>query len=134
MILLAYVCLLVVGAFLIRGGSFHLSRRSEFLARLLGMIGATATASVAVALIATNHQTNLGLVAVLMLLSGSVLYLCGLVLWGERAGFALRLLGWLLTVSALAIPSTLTLLLPLAALLALALRTAPERSTVTASR
>jgi hypothetical protein len=132
MILLAYVCLLVVAAFLIRGGAFHLSRRSEFLARLLGMIGATATASIAVALIATNHQTNLGLVAVIMLLSGSLLYLCGLVLWRERAGFALRLIGWIVTVSALAIPSTLTLLLPLAALLALTLRAAPESRTLTA--
>lgn len=132
MILLAYVCALVVTAFLIRRGAFHLSRRSEFLARSLGMLGATATASIAVGLIATNDQTNLGRVALIMLLSGSILYLSGLVLWRERAGFVLRLIGLALMVSALAIPSTLTLLLPLAALLALTLRAAPERRTLTA--
>jgi hypothetical protein len=133
MILLAYGCLVVVlAAFLIRGGAFRLSRRSELLARLLGMIGATATASIAVLLIAADHATNVGLVALLMLLSGSILYLCGLALWHERAGFALRLIGWIFAVAALSIPSTLTLLLPLAALLVLTLRTAPEDRTLTA--
>ena len=127
MILLAYGCLVVVlAAFLIRGGAFRLTRRSELLARLLGMIGATATALIAVLLIAANHATSLGLVALLMLLSGSILYLCGLALWHERAGFALRLIGWILAVAALAIPSTLTLLLPVACVLALTLRSAPD--------
>jgi hypothetical protein len=126
-ILLAYGCLVVVlAAFLIRGRGFRLSGRSQLLARLLGMIGAAATASIAVLLIAANQRTTLGLVVLLSLLSGSVLYLCGLALWHERSGFALRLIGWILAVSALAIPSTLTLLLPVACVLALTLRSAPE--------
>jgi len=43
-------------------------------------------------------------------------------LWHERAGYVLRLAGWILAVSALAIPSTLTLLLPVACVLALTIK------------
>lgn len=127
MILIAYGCLVVVLAvFLIRGRGFRLSRRAGLLARLLGMIAATATASIAVFLIAANRATTVGLVVLFSLFLGSLLYLCGLALWQERSGFALRLTGWILVVSALAVPSTLTLLLPVACLLALALSSAPE--------
>jgi ABC-type transport system involved in cytochrome bd biosynthesis fused ATPase/permease subunit len=57
-----------------------------------------------------------------LLAYGSVVYLIGLALWHERAGYALRLAGWILAVSALAIPSTLTLLLPVVCVLALTIR------------
>jgi hypothetical protein len=94
------------------------------LARLLGVIGASATALVAVVLIAANDSTTLGFVALLMLLLGSILYLCGMALWRQRGGFGLRLIGWSLAVAGFAIPSTLTLLLPLAGLLVLTLSAA----------
>lgn len=133
MILVAYMSLVVVlAAFLSHGNALRLSRRSESGARLLGTIGATATASIAVLLISTNHPPTLGLIVLLMLLLGSILSLCGFALWHERTGFALRLIGWLLVVVALAIPSTLTLLLPLAALLAITLHSAPEDQTLAA--
>jgi hypothetical protein len=126
-ILVGYACLIVVlGALLVRGAEFHLSGRAELPARLLGMIGATGMASIALLLLSTNEPTTLGLVALLMLLAGSMLYLSGLALWHERIGFAVRLSGWILAVAALAIPSTLTLLLPLAALLGLTLRAPPK--------
>lgn len=118
--------MVVLAVFLLRGRAFRLSRRSELLARLLGMIGATAPASIAVLLIAANHPPTFGLVVLLTLFFGSVLYLCGLALWHERTGFALRLIGWILAVSALVIPSTQTLLLLVACVLALTLRSAPD--------
>ena len=127
MILLAYGCLaLFLAALLSRGGVFELSHRAQVFARLFGMIGATAIASIALLLIASNHASTLGLVLLLMLCFGSVLYLCGLALWHERAGYALRLAGWILAVSGLAIPSTLTLLLPVACVLALTINSTSE--------
>jgi hypothetical protein len=123
MILLAYGCLaLFLAAFISRRGVVQLSSRTRVFARVLGMIGATATASIALLLLRSNHASTLGVVLLLMLLSGSVVYLCGLALWHERAGYALRLAGWILAVSALAIPSTLTLLLPVACVLALTIK------------
>jgi hypothetical protein len=123
LILLAYGCLaLFLAAFLSRGGVLQLSHRVQVFARLLGMIGATATASIALLLLRSNQASTLGLVLLVMLCFGSVLYLCGLALWHERAGYVLRLAGWILAVSALAIPSTLTLLLPVACVLALTIR------------
>lgn len=120
MILLAYGCLaLFLPAFISRRGDFQLSSRARFLARAFGMIGATATALIALLLLRSNHASTLGVALLVMLLSGSVVYLCGLALWHERVGYALRLAGWILAVSALAIPSTLTLLLPVACVLAL---------------
>jgi hypothetical protein len=87
MILLAYGCLAVfLATFLGRGGVFQLSHRTQVFARLFGMIGATATASIALLLIRSNHASTLGLVLLVMLFSGSVVYLCGLALWQERTG------------------------------------------------
>jgi hypothetical protein len=123
MVLLAYGCLaLFLATFLSRGGVFQLSRRTQLFARVFGMIGAAATASIALFLIRSNHASTLGVVLLVMLCSGSVVYLCGLALWHERAGYVLRLVGWILAVSTLAIPSTLTLLLPVACVLALSIK------------
>jgi hypothetical protein len=120
MILLAYGCLVAtLAAFLNRGGVFQLSRSAALWARVLGMIGAAAIAAIALLLLAANHPQTLGLVILLTLLLGSVLYLCGLALPRNRAGFGLRLSGWILALSALSIPSTLTLLMPVACVLAL---------------
>jgi hypothetical protein len=132
-ILVAYGCLVVaLAALLIRGRTFRLPRRHDVLARLVGMVGATTTAAIALLVISTNHPTTLGRVDVLILLVGSVLYLVGLALWHERTGFILRFIGWMLAVGALAIPSTLTLLLPLVALLVLPLRPAVPDQTLAA--
>jgi hypothetical protein len=127
MILVAYACLLVaLGALVSRGGVGPLTRRSELVTRLLGAIGAAAMASVALLLLSTNSPTTLGFAMLLMLLAGSMVYLCGLAFWRRHVGFAMRLVGLSLTATALAIPSSLTLLLPLAALLTLTLRAGPD--------
>jgi hypothetical protein len=131
-ILVAYGCLVVALAALISGSTPRLPRRYDLLARLVGIVGATTTAAIALLVISTNHPTTLGRIDVLILLVGSVLYLVGLALWRERTGFILRSIGWILAAGALAIPSTLTLLLPLVALLALTLRPAFPDQTLAA--
>jgi len=118
-----------LAVFLSQGSALRLSRRFEWVTRLLGTVGATATASIALLLISTDRPESFGLFALLVLLLGSILSLCGFALWRERTGYALRLSGWILLVAALAIPSTLTLLLPLAALLAITVHSAPEDHT-----
>jgi hypothetical protein len=53
---------------------------------------------------------------------GAVSYMVGAALWTGAAGFALRLSGWVLMVLVLALPSSLTLGLPLACTLAVGLQ------------
>lgn len=55
------------------------------------------------------------------LLTGSALYTLGAVIWRGRSGFRLRVTGWLFLVVIAAIPSQLTLLLPLVVPLVLTL-------------
>jgi hypothetical protein len=131
-ILVAYGCLVVALAALISGSTFRLPGRYDLPARLVGIVGATTTAAIALLVISTKHPTTLGRVDVLILLVGSVLYLVGLALWRESLGFILRFIGWMLAAGALAIPTTLTLLLPLVALLALTLRPALPDQTLAA--
>jgi hypothetical protein len=58
---------------------------------------------------------------------GSILYAAGLLAWRGGRALGLRVLGWVLMVAAFVIPSTLTLGLPLVALLAVALAPIPEQ-------
>jgi hypothetical protein len=58
---------------------------------------------------------------------GGVVYAAGLLAWRGGQALGLRILGWVLLLMAFAIPSTLTLGLPLVALLALALAPIPEQ-------
>ena len=58
---------------------------------------------------------------------GGVVYAAGVLAWRGGQALGLRILGWVLLVTALVIPSTLTLGLPLVALLALALVPIPEQ-------
>jgi hypothetical protein len=60
---------------------------------------------------------------------GGVVYAAGLLAWRGGQALGLRILGWVLLLMAFAIPSTLTLGLPLVALLALALAPIPEQVT-----
>jgi hypothetical protein len=55
------------------------------------------------------------------------MYAAGLLTWRGGQALGLRVLGWVMMVAALAIPSTLTLGLPLVALLALTLAPVPEQ-------
>jgi hypothetical protein len=58
---------------------------------------------------------------------GSIVYAAGLLAWRGGQALGLRVLGWVLMVAALVIPSTLTLGLPLVALLSLTLAPVPEQ-------
>jgi hypothetical protein len=58
---------------------------------------------------------------------GSIVYAAGLLAWRGGGALGIRVLGWVLMVAALVIPSTLTLGLPLVALLALTLAPIPEQ-------
>jgi hypothetical protein len=58
---------------------------------------------------------------------GGTVYAAGLLAWRGGQALGLRILGWVLMVTALMIPSTLTLGLPLVALLAVALAPIPEQ-------
>jgi len=60
----------------------------------------------------------------LLLLSApeNIFYLSGLDHWRVPAGFVFRRAGWFAILAALVVPTTLTLLMPIAALLALTLR------------
>jgi hypothetical protein len=58
---------------------------------------------------------------------GGVVYAAGLLAWRGGQALGLRILGWVLMVMALVIPSTLTLGLPLVALLVFALAPIPEQ-------
>jgi hypothetical protein len=58
---------------------------------------------------------------------GSIVYAAGLLAWRGGQALGLRVLGWVLMVAALVIPSTLTLGLPLVALLAPTLAPIPEQ-------
>ena len=58
---------------------------------------------------------------------GSIVYAAGLLAWRGGRALGLRVLGWVLMVAALVIPSTLTLGLPLVALLVLTLGPIPQQ-------
>jgi hypothetical protein len=62
--------------------------------------------------------TSIGTLMVAAGVAGSALYAIGATIWTGMAAYRLRELGWVLTAIALGIPSTLTLAVPLVALLA----------------
>lgn len=64
---------------------------------------------------------------------GGLVYAIGTVLWTGWTPFALRLAGWLLIAAPLAVPSTLTLGFPLAAILFVTLTEISEAREVTAA-
>jgi hypothetical protein len=65
---------------------------------------------------------------------GSAVYAVGLLAWRGGRALGLRVLGWVPMAAALVIPSTLTLGLPLVALLALTLAPIPEQRPMQAAR
>jgi hypothetical protein len=68
------------------------------------------------------------------LVLGSVVYAAGLLAWRGGQALGLRVLGWVLMAAALVIPSTLTLGLPLVALLAPTLAPIPGQKVAPAGR
>ena len=60
-----------------------------------------------------------------LLIGGSFLYVVGAALWRGYAAYGLRVVGWCLVAAVLSVPSTLTLALPVVALMAAVLVEVP---------
>lgn len=126
MILFAYACLIIAVTAYLRGSVYPIPQRFESLARVLGAVLGAGFASIGFLLLANDGGTVVGTTLLLLLAFGGIVYASGLVRWRAPAGFLLRRAGWFLVVAALAFPTTLTLLMPLASLLVLTLRSTPE--------
>lgn len=78
------------------------------------------------ALLLDQQDSALGGAIIGALIVGSILYLTGVAMWRGTAALRVRSIGYLLLVLALFVPSTLTLGLPVAALLVVTLDQAPD--------
>jgi hypothetical protein len=119
MILFGYGCIFAVVVLVaFRGTIPRLPPLIDTPLRGLSIIVAAGAALAATLAIATRHKSALGQVILLLLLTGSVTFLYGQL--SDRwlgSGHVFRALGWMLSVAALIIPTTLTLLLPVASIL-----------------
>jgi hypothetical protein len=75
----------------------------------------------------TLDEDWLGLLIWLVLAAGGAVFAAGTILWRGVLAVRLRRAGWLTIVASLAVPSTLTLLLPVALLPLVALEEIPRR-------
>ena len=136
MVLLVYAFLagVIVWAFGRRGGPWilRLSEPGQQRVRLAAALLAIAVSAMGIAVLGLqlggdDHAHVLGWTIGAAVSLGGAVYAAGLLAWRGRQALGLRILGWVLMVTALVIPSTLTLGLPLVALLALALAPIPEQ-------
>ena len=136
MLLLAYVFLAGMIAWTLGrpGGPWvlRLGEPGQQRVRLAAGMLDTAVAAVGIAVLGLqpggdDHALVLGWTIGAAVSLGSILYAAGLLAWRGGQALGLRVLGWVLMVVALAIPSTLTLGLPLVALLALTLAPIPQQ-------
>jgi hypothetical protein len=108
-------------------------RRVRLAAAVLDIaVGAVGVAVLGLQLEDPGHLLGWAIGVALSL--GSVVYAAGLLAWRGGRALGLRVLGWVLMVAALVVPSTLTLGLPLVALLALTLAPVPEQKLAPAGR
>jgi hypothetical protein len=133
-LLLAYAFLVGVIAWTLRrrGGPWilRLSEPGQQRVRLAAGMLATAVGAIGIAVLGLqvgDHAHVLGWTIGGAVSLGSIMYAAGLLVWRGPQALGLRVLGWVLMVAALVIPSTLTLGLPLVALLALTLALIPEQ-------
>lgn len=117
MILSAYACLLIGGAVFLRNAAVDVSGRSAMPVRILAILGGLGFAALGAGLLDQGDRTGPGRALATMLIVGGITYDWGVVRWQARGGLAVRRAGWLLVVAVLAVPTTLTLLLPIACLL-----------------
>jgi hypothetical protein len=125
-ILFAYACLIIAVTAYLRGSIYPIPQRFESLARALGAVAGAGFASIGFLLLGNEGATVVGTTLLLLLAIGGIVYASGLAPWRTSVGFALRRTGWFLVLAALAFPTTLTLLMPVASLLVLTLRSTPE--------
>jgi hypothetical protein len=136
-ILLVYAFLagVIAWAFGRRGGPWilRLGEPGQQRVRLAAGMLATAVAAMGITVLglqlgSDDHAHVLGWTLGAAMSLGGVAYAAGLLAWRGGQALGLRILGWVLMVTALVIPSTLTLGLPLVALLVFALAPSPSRS------
>jgi hypothetical protein len=124
----------IAWAFGRRGGPWilRLSELGQQRVRLAAGMLATAVGAMGIAVLGLqlggdDHAHVLGWTIGAAVSLGGVVYAAGLLAWRGGQALGLRILGWVLMVTALAIPSTLTLGLPLVALLVVPLAPIPEQ-------
>lgn len=141
MVLLAYVFLAGVVVWTLGRGDapwiLGLTEPRRRWVRLAAGVLDTAAGLVGIAVLGLqlrgpSHALGLTIGGALSL--GCVVYAAGLLAWRGGQALGLRVLGWVLMAAALVIPSTLTLGLPLVALLALTLAPIPEQKVAPAGR
>ena len=135
MFLLVYAFLagVIAWAFGRRGGPWilRLGEPGQQRVRLAAAMLVTAVSVMGIAVLGLqlggDHAHALGWTVGAAVSLGAVVYAAGLLAWRGGQALGLRILGWVLMGMALVIPSTLTLGLPLVALLAVALAPIPEQ-------
>jgi hypothetical protein len=135
-LLVAYAFLAGVIAWTLgrRGGPWilRLGESGQQRVRLAAGMLDTAVAAIGIAVLGLqlagdDHALVLGWTIGATVSLGSVVYAAGLLAWRGGQALGLRVVGWVLMVAAFVVPSTLTLGLPLVALLALTLAPIPEQ-------
>lgn len=115
MIFIAYLTLLLAIFWLLSGRPA--ASRVDRVARLIAVPVAVALIVVGLLQISRHTATTAGNVLLVILALGAGTYLSGVLLWDWRTGRRLRAAGWVAVVVSLAVPTTLSLALPLVALL-----------------
>jgi hypothetical protein len=133
-LLLAYAVLAGMLAWALgrRGGPWvlQLSEPGQQRVRLAAGMLTTSVGAVGIAVLGLqlgDHAHVLGWVIGGAVSLGSIVYAAGLLAWQGGRALGLRVLGWILMVAAFMFPTTLTLGLPMVALLALTLAPIPEQ-------
>lgn len=120
MILFDYALLVgAMGWVATRGRSWRIEPKSlEISLRALAVVLAAGFLAVGMILLARNPPTGLGAVMLVALTLGALVFLCGIGVWRGRTAQLCRVAGWGVMAAALAVPSTLSLALPLLVVLA----------------
>lgn len=131
MLFVAYLAALVIGPAAFRSGPRSPVARAAALA--VGVLAATAGAGLTLDARTEGHTLDeVGLTVLLG--AGGILLAAGAAIWRGTPAHALRVAGLAVVAAVTAVPSTLTLVLPIAALAAGGLHAAPSEDAVRAGR
>jgi hypothetical protein len=102
-----------------RGRSWRIEPKSlEISLRALAVVLAAGFLALGMILLARQSPSALGAVMLVALTLGALVFLCGIGVWRGRTAQLCRAAGWGVMAAALAVPSTLSLALPLLVVLA----------------
>jgi hypothetical protein len=120
MLFLAYLLFITIAsaALLANAGGWGRFRAAVLRAFTGGLAASAGGVALALLTAGDGDHTTPAIVLLTTTVAGSLFYLSGLVLWRGKAAFVLRLFGWLLLVVPALVPSTLSLSLPILAILA----------------